>query len=206
MLAGLQFVEVVPKQGKERNARHRYRFPPQDTAIDVDDEVVFTKAEDPAPEDSYTSLKVVDIDLAGSTVVFSVGGAAANARPTAVLRHQVVNCKPIENALLAFAESVRDHGFQTSLENEGPYAAASQLLLRRPPRLGSGLTTIAALSPNFVDAAKRVCKELDGGVLPIQGPPGSGKTYVGARAIAELAKTKKVGVTAVSHKVIDNLL
>jgi uncharacterized protein len=57
-----------------------------------------------------------------------------------------------------------------------------------------------------LDAAKRVCKELDGGVLPIQGPPGSGKTFVGARAIAELARTKRVGVTAVSHKVIDNLL
>jgi uncharacterized protein len=53
---------------------------------------------------------------------------------------------------------------------------------------------------------KRICKELDDGVLPIQGPPGSGKTYVGARAIADLARTKKVGVTAVSHKVIDNLL
>jgi len=27
---------------------------------------------------------------------------------------------------------------------------------------------------------------LDGGVLPIQGPPGSGKTYTGARMIATL--------------------
>src|SRR5207237_5680469 len=44
MLAGLQFVEVMPKQGRERNARHRYSFLPQDTAIDVGDQVVFTKA------------------------------------------------------------------------------------------------------------------------------------------------------------------
>jgi uncharacterized protein len=57
-----------------------------------------------------------------------------------------------------------------------------------------------------LDATKRICKALNGAVLPIQGPPGSGKTYIGARAIAELARTKKVGVTAVSHKVIDNLL
>src|SRR5260370_24967892 len=41
----------------------------------------------------------------------------------------------------------------------------------------------------------------------IQGPPGSGKTYTGARMICELVKRgKKVGVTALSHKVIRNLL
>jgi uncharacterized protein len=203
MLAGLEHLGVMPKKGKERNARHRYSFPPQETAIDAGDQVVFTKAEDPVPDGPGTSLTVVDIDLAGSIVVFSVGKAAANARPSAVLRHQVVKSTPIENALLSFAESVRDHGFQSS----GPYAAASQLLLRRPPRRRQGAAgPLKGSGELILDAVKRVCKELDGGVLPIQGPPGSGKTYVGARAIAELAQTKKVGVTAVSHKVIDNLL
>lgn len=202
MLAGLEFVGVMPRQGKERNARHRFSFPPQDTAIDVGDQVVFTKAEDPDPEGPGTTLKVTDIDHAGCTVVFSVGGKAAHARPTAVFRHQVVKCKPIENALLAFAAAVRDHGFHTS----GPYAAASQLLLRCPPRRPGAAGPLKAPLEPVLDAAKRVCQELDGGVLPIQGPPGSGKTFVGARVIAELARTKKVGVTAVSHKVIDNLL
>jgi hypothetical protein len=49
--------------------------------------------------------------------------------------------------------------------------------------------------------------ELDGSVLPLQGPPGTGKSYSGAKAILELvALGKRVGITAVSHKVIDNLL
>jgi predicted RecB family nuclease len=44
-------------------------------------------------------------------------------------------------------------------------------------------------------------------VLAIQGPPGSGKTHTGAHMILEaLAKGKRVGVTANSHKVIGNLL
>jgi uncharacterized protein len=44
-------------------------------------------------------------------------------------------------------------------------------------------------------------------VFAIQGPPGSGKTYTGARMICELVKRgKKIGVTALSHKVIRNLL
>src|SRR5690606_29815368 len=49
--------------------------------------------------------------------------------------------------------------------------------------------------------------ELDRGVLPIQGPPGTGKTFTGSHMILELLKAgKKVGVTAVSHEVIRNLL
>ncbi|MGH7731537.1 MAG: DEAD/DEAH box helicase, partial [Candidatus Eiseniibacteriota bacterium] len=41
----------------------------------------------------------------------------------------------------------------------------------------------------------------------IQGPPGSGKTYTGARMILDLARSgKRVGVCAVSHRVVRNLL
>ena len=48
---------------------------------------------------------------------------------------------------------------------------------------------------------------LDDSVLPIQGPPGAGKTFTGARMICALVNQgKKVGITAVSHKVIRKLL
>ena len=44
-------------------------------------------------------------------------------------------------------------------------------------------------------------------LLAIQGPPGSGKTYIGGRMILDLvAQGKTVGVTANSHKVIGKLL
>jgi uncharacterized protein len=56
-------------------------------------------------------------------------------------------------------------------------------------------------------AAQRIGLALDHSVLPIQGPPGAGKTYIGARMItALLAAGLKVGITANSHKVIGNLL
>lgn len=43
--------------------------------------------------------------------------------------------------------------------------------------------------------------------LFIQGPPGSGKTWTGARLIAALlAAGKRIGVTAPSHRAIHNLL
>ncbi|WP_410960838.1 hypothetical protein, partial [Salmonella sp. SAL4360] len=79
-----------------------------------------------------------------------------------------------------FAESVLDQGFPQT----GPFAAASALLLRRPPRrhIGTG-EQLRRVGEPTLESAKRLCSELDYGVLPIQGPPGSGKTFTGARAI-----------------------
>ncbi len=72
---------------------------------------------------------------------------------------------------------------------------------RRP---GSGLV---AGGETPLDAVRRIAPRLDGSVLPVQGPPGSGKTYTGARMILDLlASGKRVGVTANSHRVISNLL
>jgi superfamily I DNA and/or RNA helicase len=59
---------------------------------------------------------------------------------------------------------------------------------------------------DLVAGAVRIASSLDKSVLAIQGPPGSGKTYTGATMIVELLKAgKKIGITAVSHKVIRNL-
>lgn len=58
-----------------------------------------------------------------------------------------------------------------------------------------------------LDAVRRLAPRLDGSVLPVQGPPGSGKTYTGAHMILDLlAGGRRVGVTANGHKVISNLL
>jgi hypothetical protein len=53
----------------------------------------------------------------------------------------------------------------------------------------------------------RIALNLESSVFPVQGPPGAGKTYTGARMICALAREgKTVGITANSHKVIRNLL
>jgi len=106
------------------------------------------------------------------------------------------------DALLRLGEFVRDRG----LEAAGPHRAARDLLLRRNPRLRAGAPLHRA-GESTVECARRVALALDGGVLAIQGPPGSGKTYAGARMIIDLVRLgKKIGVTACSHKVIRNLL
>ena len=53
----------------------------------------------------------------------------------------------------------------------------------------------------------RAAELLDNSTLCIQGPPGSGKTYLASRTIAHLvAKGFKVGVVANSHSAVENLL
>jgi uncharacterized protein len=89
----------------------------------------------------------------------------------------------------------------------GRYRAGRDLLLRKPPLLleGGKLEPLASEKPE--NTASRIVLALGDSVFAIQGPPGSGKTYTGARMICELVKRgKKIGVTALSHKVIRNLL
>ena len=93
------------------------------------------------------------------------------------------------------------------MDAAGPYRAARDLLLRRSPRLAGGGSTLLQAGESTVEAAKRIAGLLNDSVLAIQGPPGAGKTFAGARMICELIRQgKKVGITAVSHKVIRNLL
>ena len=92
------------------------------------------------------------------------------------------------------------------LENEHP--ATSALLRASMPRL-RGRPTGSRLQPTSVDAASLAAAfdALDGSYLFVQGPPGSGKSTLGADAIVSLlAAGKRIGLMANSHKALHNLL
>jgi predicted RecB family nuclease len=75
------------------------------------------------------------------------------------------------------------------------YPAVTAVLERRPPDARLDL-----------DPVRAACS-LGESYLFVQGPPGSGKTWQGARmAIALMQEGKRVGVTSLSHKAIHNLL
>jgi predicted RecB family nuclease len=95
----------------------------------------------------------------------------------------------------------------SGIDAPGRYRAGRDLLLRKPPRLLDSETLQPLASETPENTACRIVLALDESVFAIQGPPGSGKTYTGAQMICELVKRgKKIGVTALSHKVIRNLL
>lgn len=89
-----------------------------------------------------------------------------------------------------------------------PSGSALDILRRVPPRTTDG----AGLSPVGIDGVPAAIvdslERLDDSYLAVQGPPGSGKTYVGSKVIAHLVLELgwRVGVVAQSHEVIENLL
>ncbi|WP_316196012.1 TM0106 family RecB-like putative nuclease [Bradyrhizobium sp. SZCCHNRI3052] len=204
MLAGLEFVERLPKKGRERNARCRFRFPIQETAVDVGDTVVWPLPAESGQEPRTMKATVEALDLDDRTIVLSISEKAMQSLPASVFKDPVVGAKPLEEAVLAFAEHVCNSGF----DHDSPYATAGELLRARPPRRIAGVGyELRRADEEAGRALVRLSNEIDGGVLPVQGPPGAGKTTQGANAILVLAAAgKKIGITAVSHKVIDNLL
>ncbi len=194
-LGGLVYEGVVDQVKK--SLVHRYRFPLQDHAIDRARNV-----HDPRTQDSAGT--VVAIDKRALTIDITRGASSKVPHPTALIPHNIFKAKVLRESLLQLGSWVADNGISAP----GPFKAARDLLLRKPPRLrGNTLRDLAAANQESSEIAKQVALALDNTVLPIQGPPGSGKTYIGARMIVELVRNGlKVGITAVSHKVISKLL
>ena len=87
------------------------------------------------------------------------------------------------------------------------YAAVRDILARVARRACEAREHGSVLQTLDLDEQKALVAALDSSYLFIQGPPGSGKTYTGARLIVSLiAAGKRVGVAATSHKAINNLL
>jgi uncharacterized protein len=134
-------------------------------------------------------------------------------RPKALIPFDLIGTDEMREALQRVARWVLDHGIDGAEPGggSGAYRAARDLLLRRPPRRAAWIAgeTDALRLPDErpVEAALRLGLALDHGTLAIQGPPGSGKTYTAAQMIVALvARGRRVGVTANSHKVIGNAL
>ena len=148
--------------------------------------------------------EVVEIDRVRGIVDVKKTKKSAELHPSTVYMWDgPLNMESQEGSLCRLADWVIANG----IEAPGRYRVGRDLLLRKPPRLRDGEKLAQLASETPVNTASRVVLALDDSVFAIQGPPGSGKTYTGARMICELVKQgKKVGVTALSHKVIRKLL
>jgi len=193
-LGGLEFVERLG----DKPLVDRYRFPQQETRIRSGAEL-----QTPQPEGQKFGV-VKQIDLVSRTVDIEKVRKVEELHPRCVFEHQVFRTDLQARSLLRLGEWIAMHG----IDAEGPYRAARDLLLNRAPRIAGGNGGSLALpDENGVDAARRLGRELAHGTLAVQGPPGSGKTYTGARMIVDLVRGgRRVGVCAASHKVIANLL
>ncbi|HET9694968.1 MAG TPA: TM0106 family RecB-like putative nuclease [Steroidobacteraceae bacterium] len=195
-LAGLEFKTAIAVKGA-RTPLHRYSFPPQEVDARQGDDVKDTQGEKVGTVEA--------INLADRTIDIKKTRRTADHHPRAVFFHKRVDSDTLRESLMGLGETVIASGFETG----DPWRAAIELLRKRPPSSGAGgaAETLQRAGETTVEAACRIALRLDGNVLAIQGPPGTGKTYTGAHVICALVRAgRKVGVTAVSHKVIVNLL
>lgn len=191
-LSRLSLVDTVDLS-KTGIPTHRYSFEPQDTDLRGDESL---------EQVGGGSLgTAISVSTDKCTIDIKKFKATADIHPEAVFAHKIFRTKEQAASLFRLGEYVAQNG----IEGDGPFQSARELILRKPPNLQGQV--IQKDGEDSLKAALRICRSLNGGVLPIQGPPGTGKSHTGARMICSLVQTgKKVGITANSHKVIRNLI
>jgi uncharacterized protein len=184
-ISGLELVseETLPKP--KRSTVYRFVFPAQESKLHPRQDVC-----DHATGESPGTL--VQLDREAGTLALQRGTSrAGEPLPRALIPGGPYFTTDQKDALARFGRSLlaRDHRYP-----------ALESILRREPFDRSVQTT-------DLEELKALVRSLDGRHLVIQGPPGSRKTWLSGRLIADLVERgKKVGVASTSHKAIHKLL
>ncbi len=183
-IGGMTLDLQAPPQRVKNSTVYTYKYPEQEFKLKEGDAVLRTDTAEPTGS-------IESIGEANRVLRLKVGPT----RPKPPERFSIGRQGPlggekIRPALFRFADELLAGGSR--------YRALRDLLLRQVPRRrgSSGAMTLNDVS------------KLDESYLYIQGPPGAGKTWTGARLIVELLKSKKlrVGISSNSHKAIHKLL
>ncbi|HET8556259.1 MAG TPA: TM0106 family RecB-like putative nuclease [Gaiellaceae bacterium] len=184
---GQEPFDVSTVNRRARSHEWTFQFPAQQHNFDEGDH-----AED--PREDGTGWTVSSIENATGTVTLRRGDKFIDGPlPTSIVPGSPFPTPKQRAALRRLAASV--------LDADRRYPHLERLLRREPPLGGASLQRLE------LDAQRALLDELEDSYLVVQGPPGSGKTWRGARLITHLIRQgRKVGIVAQSHKVIHNLI
>ncbi|MBV9101300.1 MAG: TM0106 family RecB-like putative nuclease [Candidatus Dormibacteraeota bacterium] len=199
-LGPLTFDSVLESDDKYELVR--FTFTPQEHRMRDGKQAFFPRAVEDGREITLAgAVKRVE-NVAGVIELRRTLNVAAKGHPEFLVDGPPIETGQHTKALLEVGRWVRDNG----VDARGAHRAARDLLLARPPRL-AGEDVMPREDETAEERAVRLVCALDGGCLPVQGPPGAGKTYTAARmALRLVERGRRVAVTAVSHKAIGNLL
>ena len=193
-IAGLAAVDGIPAATDKKSLVHTLSFPDQEYKLAVDSDV-------DDPRTGSSAGRVVAMDSVGRRLQLRRGnGLGGRPLPAAIVSGRPVPTDVQGKAIARLAKDVAESGLE-----ETRFTACADILLRRPPRFrtrhGGAIQTLD------LGEQTALAGNLAGSYLFVQGPPGSGKTYTGARLIVSLlAEGYRIGVAAPSHKAIHNLL
>ena len=194
--------QVSPKTGKPLKwPWARFTFPPQPIDVDIDKGSELIVA---VNEQEWVFFKVATIDTEAGELAVTWDG---DAEETGVYPSSLVHYKWFkEGAKLTALEELADEMLAGRADRVGHAMLRRDLPAFAPGRGPAGGENGGA----FVGDVPAICgwaTGLDRSYVPIQGPPGTGKTYTGAHMIRTLVNAGlRVGVTAMSHAAIDNLM
>jgi predicted RecB family nuclease len=186
----------VAPPGKTRRTQYTYCFPPQQHKLGR------------KPIDPATLKPPGDVTVDDDRRLVRIKLSTKAPHPTALIPGWPIPTDNHAAALLRFGVAVRD-----GVAAEA-YPAAWDIVCRARPRV-TGLVDGSTIQPALrageeaidPNAVADLALRLDHSALVVQGPPGSGKTYVGAHVVAALvAAGKRVGITSTGHKAINNFL
>ena len=191
-------------EAEKQSQEYLYSFPLQEIGIRAGDSVI-----DPATGSSPGTLVRVespsDRDPLRGVLVLRRRASRDVPHPYALIPGTPISDYVLRDALCRLADWVVEYGVGSTASI---CRAARQILLRMPPHTNPPSPELLSTPPEHgSDAVVRISGALDHGSLPVQGPPGSGKTYSAVQVIAEaVTRGQRVGVTSNSHRVIDNVL
>src|SRR5579884_828579 len=191
-IAGLRFCDDVEPVRENRSSLYTYTFPDQHYKLCVGDSVH-------DPDTGKGAGKIVALNDDDNRLTIKWTGALEEARKIrALIPGGPINTNEQKASLARIAQAYLEGSI---------FPASLDMLLARDPRFVEPRATVQPAGEVTPDAISAIAKELDASYLFIQGPPGSGKTYAGARVICDLLQAgKRVGVLSTNHKPIHHLL
>ncbi len=190
VIAGVSYNGSAP--GKvDRSLSYQFTFDPsQPLEVEEGQSFIFSFGAKPR------NVTILQIDLEGGTLLAKT--TEKDVPPLFNLLPPRETVKSLDEHILAEAQAYSEGKVHQALDH---------FLHRRAPQLKAGVSLPKNEKETTVENIIKVIAAMEGSSLVIQGPPGAGKTYVGAQAIAALCRAgKKVGITSNAHKAIDHLL
>lgn len=187
------------------NVAYTYDLEPGQTNFLKAGEKIYIRYNYGANQHELDKGKIVSIH--GDQVTFQRVTTIANAdfAPNAIFEDKLIPAGGKQEAVKAHALALANAWRSPRYEAPEGHPALD-LLMRREPSLKHG-RLLAVQGDDYLPALIHAVENLDHSVLAVQGPPGSGKTYLGSRTIAHLvAQGKRIGVVANSHSAVENLL
>jgi uncharacterized protein len=202
-IANLRFLGFEESQNAKgvvtKNARFSWPAQNVDVKFTRQSNVLFTGV---GVEQGYGYLPEVDLEQRVLTMRWRERYDEQGGMPSVMTLDDYVSPREKPAVLFHLAEQILSPN-----EADPPSRVSLSLLRRDRPRFVEGKGPADGLFRDDLASTLSWVSFLDESFVAIQGPPGTGKTYSGSHIIYELIKAgKRVGITAMSHGAIDNLL